>query len=628
MRWMPWLLPAPADFRAQLRAVRPDAPGDLIGLAHHALDIGHLGRLSAAIGAHRAALAQVGMLSPVRLGVASSHTASYLVDAFPATGLRHSLLLDCVTGDYGQVAQSVLDPQSAMVGAVDAVLLALDPRTLGLDTPRLREDEADAAVENAVEFVRGLCNGIRTNLGATCVLTTLPLDANPWLGNLDNRFAGAPNMMVQRFNLALAGLAEDGDVVVDIAQVANCVGLSNWQDPRGWHSAKLPFALDATPLYADHVCRVLAAARGKARKCLVLDLDNTLWGGVIGDDGLEGIKLGQGSAVGEAHVALQRYALALRDRGVILAVCSKNDEANARLPFREHGEMVLKEEHIAAFVANWSDKATNLRDIAAMLNIGTDALVFLDDNPAERAIIRQELPEVAVPEVGADAADYPAAIARAGYFEALSFSNEDRQRASFYQANAERRAVQAVVTDIAEYLRSLEMVATFAPFDAIGRSRISQLVNKSNQFNLTTQRYSDSDIAAFERSPDAFTLQVRLADRFGDNGMISVVIFDKGSDVWTCNSWLMSCRVLGRRVEEAVLGEVARAARAEGAKTLRGRYVPTSKNGLVERHFQKLGFTLVQQGDDGATIWELPLDEYRTEELPIMILSTALADAA
>ncbi len=433
--------------------------------------------------------------------------------------------------------------------------------------------------------------------------------------------------MIAAFNARLPSVLGRGDLIVDIAQVAASVGLAAWHDARLWHGAKMPFAPDATPLYADHVCRVIGAARGKSRKCLVLDLDNTLWGGVIGDDGLEGIVLGNGNGVGEAHVAIQRLALDLRERGIILAVCSKNEEANALLPFKEHAEMLLREPHIACFVANWNDKAGNLRDIAATLNIGTDALVFLDDNPAEREIVRRELPEVAVPEVGADPADYPAMIARAGYFEAVSFSDEDRARAEMYRANAERRTAQSSVTNLAEYLASLDMTMTALPFDAVGRARISQLVNKSNQFNVTTRRYGENDIEAFEHDPDKFTLQVRLEDKFGDNGMISVIIFDKGADAWRCDTWLMSCRVLGRGVEQAVLNEVAAAARAEGARALEASYIPTKKNGLVKDLFDKLGFAKAAEEADGTTHWALDLASYVPADLPIRIVTRAHAEA-
>jgi len=309
----------------------------------------------------------------------------------------------------------------------------------------------------------------------------------------------------------------------------------------------------------------------------------------------------------------------LRERGIVLAVCSKNDEANARQPFREHPEVILKEEHFAVFVANWNDKAANLRTIAETLNIGLDALVFLDDNPAERAIVRQTLPEVAVPEVGGDPATYVAAVARAGWFEATTFSDDDRKRAEYYSGDRARLSAQQSITNMEEYLQSLDMVAAIGPFDEISRSRITQLVNKSNQFNLTTRRYNEAEIAAFQADPLKFTVQARLTDRFGDNGMISVAIFDIAPQVWSCDTWLMSCRVLGRRLEEAVLAFVAEAAVASGAQRLRGTYVPTKKNQLVEKHFETLGFVLVKQLEGGGTIWDLNLNDYVAPRLPIRV---------
>jgi FkbH-like protein len=294
-----------------------------------------------------------------------------------------------------------------------------------------------------------------------------------------------------------------------------------------------------------------------ARKCLVLDLDNTLWGGVVGDDGMHGLVLGQGDAVGEAFLAVQRAAGWLHSRGVLLAVCSKNDDAVARAAFRDHPDMLLRLEDIAVFQANWHDKATNLRAIATALSIGPAALVLLDDNPAERALVRSELPEVAVPELPADPAGYPAVLLAAGYFEALGFTTEDRARAGHYRADAQRAALATSCVDMDAYLQSLEMTIHFAPFDVVGRARIAQLTNRSNQFNLTTRRRDEAALSALESRADAFTLQIRLADRFGDNGMIGVVICTAAGTDWVIDTWLMSCRVLNRRVEEAVLDVLA-----------------------------------------------------------------------
>ncbi len=373
--------------------------------------------------------------------------------------------------------------------------------------------------------------------------------------------------------------------------------------------------------FSGLIARTVAALRGKTRKCLVLDLDNTVWGGVIGDDGLEGIVLGQGSAEGEAFLSVQRAALEYRSRGIVLAVSSKNDEAVALRPFRDHPEMLLKEDHISIFQANWQDKASNIELIAERLNIGIDSLVFLDDNPFERELVRRELPLVAVPELPADPALYARTLSWAGYFDAVAISEEDRKRAGFYKANAARNAALTSSTDLQGYLRSLEMVCTIKPLDPVGRARVAQLINKSNQFNLTTRRYTESEVAAVEAMVGKFTMQVRLADKFGDNGMISVLIFDKGPEVWINDTWLMSCRVLGRSVEDAALAHVCAAAKAGGARKLVGIYLPTPKNQMAAEHYGRLGFVRVESRSDGATVWELDLDAYRAPEFPMTVIS-------
>jgi len=323
---------------------------------------------------------------------------------------------------------------------------------------------------------------------------------------------------------------------------------------------------------------------------------------VVGDDGLEGIEVAEGHAVGEAFRAVQKLALDLRRRGIVLAVSSKNDDAIARRVLRDHPEMLLRENHLAVFQANWNDKATNIKAISEELSLGLDSFVFLDDNPAERGIIRRMLPEVAVPELPADPAYYARTLAAAGYFESVAFSDEDRQRAEFYERNAQRVALKNSVGDVEAYYASLGMEIHFAPFDDIGRSRIVQLINKSNQFNLTTRRYSESEVAALERDPDCFTLQVRLTDVFGDNGMISVVICrPQSARSWAIDTWLMSCRVLGRTVEQMVLRELILRARERGITRLVGRHVPSGRNDMVRDHYAKLGFS--PSGEEG--VWHL-----------------------
>jgi FkbH-like protein len=622
-----WLLPPPADFRQQIKDLRAaiaagafdGVEAKLQALANYGLGLSQLEQLAKTTASYVEAAPKTG-LRKVRLGLLGDGTLDVIGPALAATALRHNLLLDVVIADYGTMLQAACDPDSDFRAQdPEFVLVASDYRMLDLDRSFVGEEEARAKVAFAIQTERAILDGLKTWVKGGVLFQTVVPPMEPMFGSLDFVQGQSCYAMVSELNRAMGQWAQAGDLVlVDIARAATWVGLERWHDPARWHLAKMPFSMNFVPLYADLVDRVLAAIAGKARKCLVLDLDNTLWGGVIGDDGVEGISLGQGSAAGEAFMEIQLLAKRLRQRGVILAVCSKNEQEAALKPFREHPDMVLTEDDIAVFHANWTDKASNLRAIAETLQIGVDALVFLDDNPAERTQVRGELPMVAVPELPEDPALYPRTLMAGGWFEAVSFVEEDAQRADDYRAQVKRRELEST-SDVAGYLRSLEVVCTFKAFDPVGRARISQLANKSNQFNLTTRRYTEAQIGAAEADPNLYTLQVRLTDRFGDSGMISVIIFRKDGARWVNDTWLMSCRVLGRRVEEAILAEVARAARAEGATELVGEYIPSPKNKMVEKHYQKLGFSLAGEAD-GVTTWTLDLGGYEEPDLPVTIV--------
>lgn len=618
-----WLPPPPSDFAERCRRLSDgDDPGrSAQRLASFALDESKLHRLAKALGRFKPA--ELAPLVPFRLGIVSNATTELLAPALVASAARHGVALECVRADYGQALQSALDPNSVINQAsCDAVLLAIDHRGLPLATAPGDEDAARANVEAALALLETIRNGLHHAGIPTCIVQTVPRPVESLFGNFDLVLSGTLRQQIDALNRAIAeSVRPTADLLLDVAHLAESVGLASFHDPTLWNLAKLPFSSEILPLYADHVCRLIAALRGKSRKCLVLDLDNTLWGGIVGDDGLDGIVIGQGNATGEAHLSLQQTALMLRERGVVLAVSSKNHDATARRPFREHPEMLLKEDHIAVFQANWDDKATNLVAIADALSLGLDSLVFVDDNPVERQLVRELVPQVAVPELPSDPALYARTLLAAGYFEAIAFSEEDRRRAAMYQDNARRVALKAQAGDLEGYLRSLEMQISFAPFDETGRARITQLINKSNQFNLTTRRYTESEVAAAERDPNVLTLQVRLTDRLGDNGMISVVICRPGAPGGLeIDTWLMSCRVLGRKVEQAVLAELVRLARAAGASRLVGRYFPTEKNALVADHYEKLGFSLLDRGPGGESSWELRLDAARDEgALPMTI---------
>jgi len=583
----------------------------MVGLANHQLDMLRTNRLDKLL---RRAFAEPPIalrFKPIRLALLSSSTLDHLPPAIRVAGLRRNLWIDVYAGDYGQYQQELIDTQSALHRAApDEVLFAFDHAHLfGGANPGMSSSDALALIDSTADRIAGLWQLSKERLGAHVIQQTVLPTAPPLLGTNEHRLAGSQANLIARMNERLRMMtASEGVDLLSLDEVISQVGLNQIYDPALWYRAKQEVSPSAAPLYGDLVARLLAARRGLSFKCLVLDLDNTLWGGVIGDDGLEGIKLGQGSALGEAFLGFQRYCKDLAQRGVILAVCSKNDDVNARAPFESHPEMILRSKDISCFVANWDDKAANIRRVAEALNIGLDALVFADDNAFERNIVRRELPMVAVPELPEDPALYASCIAGAGYFESVQITESDLSRTSQYQANIERERDRKSATDMAGYLKSLNMRLLHAPFDSIGLSRIVQLINKTNQFNLTTRRYDDRAVRTLMEDPTALTLQLRLVDKLGDNGMISVIIgcldIDQNLRI---DTWLMSCRVLGREVEQATLNVLRAQAVRLGAGRLIGEYIPTPKNGMVREHYRKLGFDLLREGADGASQWVLEL---------------------
>jgi FkbH-like protein len=557
-------------------------------------------------------------LRRLRLAILASHTVDHLAPAIRVAGLQRRLAIELHIGVYGQYRQLLLGSDPALAAfAPQVVLLALDAADLAFDLP-LEASEADvaAAVDERVEQLRTLWRCAKDRLGSQVIQQTVTPMAPCLFGSYEALVSASPGSLTDRLNTAIRAAAKaDGVLLLDLASHAACSGfIAQLPDPVRWHHAKQLVSPVLSPFYGDLVARVAAAIAGLSRKCLVLDLDNTLWGGVVGDDGVDGIRLGQGSAEGEAHLALQRYVAQLGRRGIILTVCSKNDPAIAEAAFKEHPEMVLRHDQMAAFVANWEDKASNIRAIARMLEIGTDSMVFVDDNPAEREIIRRELPEVAVPELPEDVAHYPGRLARAGYFEAVSFTPDDTVRGRNYALNAARRAELERATDIDGYLKSLDMTMTAAQISPTDLARTTQLINKTNQFNLTTRRYTEAEVERLIKTPGAVSLCLRLRDRFGDNGLISVILARPDGawpeDVMLIETWLMSCRVLGRQVEPAALEVLATEAQRRGAKSLVGEYRPTPKNGLVADHYSKLGFTPCPPPCDAAqsSFWRYDIE--------------------
>ena len=549
-----------------------------------------------------------------RLAMLSSSTSDHLIPSLRVAALRRNIWLSVWTPPYGQFRQSLLQGDANLdFFQPDTVLLAIDAVTLlGRGLPTADRATANSEVERSVAELVELWRAAKSRYGAQVIQQTIAPTAPLLFGSNEHLLPGSPAHLAMQVNHRLrAAAAEEGVALLAIDDRIARDGLQAWHDPGLWHRAKQEFSPAAAPLYGDLTARLIAAQRGKVAKCLVLDLDNTLWGGVIGDDGLEGIILGQGSGVGESFLALQAYARSLSQRGVLLAVCSKNDEANAREPFLKHPEMLLRFDDIACFVANWEDKPSNLRTIAKTLNIGLDALVFVDDNPFERNIVRTELPMVAVPELPEDPADYVNCIADAGYFEALSLTAEDIERTRTYRENTAREAELASSTDVGGYLRSLNMRLIWSRWDRIGLARSIQLLNKTNQFNLMTRRYTDAEGEAILADQAALGLQLRLTDRFGDNGIIAVLVARRvAADTLDIESWVMSCRVLGRGVEQATLNVLVQQARQLGVRYLTGSFRPTAKNAMVKQHYPSLGFSTIEQTADGFAKSRLDIREF------------------
>jgi FkbH-like protein len=602
-----WLPPDPA-WSQQLNAVaqQPDDAArwrHLLKCAHARIDFLETAKLDRVLRKTFAGGPPAIAGKPLRLALLGSSTLKHLVPTIRVGALRHGLWLEIFEGEYGQYRQELLHAASSLAEfKPDVVLLALDSHHVG------SSGSADAALDNLL----ACWQGAKKNFGATVIQQTLLPIFPRLLGSNEQREPGSPAAILEAVNARLRPAAnEHGVHLLAADSYAAQYGVQEWYDPVLWHRSKQEVHPRASHYYGELAGRLLGALRGRSSKCLVLDLDNTLWGGVIGDDGLEGILLGQGSTMGEAFVAFQRYAQQLAHCGVILAVCSKNDEANALSPFEQHPDMVLRRNDIACFAANWQDKAGNLRHIAKSLNIGLDALVFVDDNPFERNLVRQELPEVQVPELPEDPSFYIQTIADAGYFEALAITAEDRERGGQYRANLEREELRASATDMEGYLNGLAMVLDARPFDSIGLARIVQLINKTNQFNLTTRRYTEAEVRSLMSNPRVAAYQFRLTDRFGDNGMIAILIGSlDGAGSLVLDTWLMSCRVLGRQVEEACLNVMVDAARRLGAANLKGEYIPSAKNGMVSDLYPRLGFTL-ESGDGSHTHWSLALDGYQ-----------------
>lgn len=541
-----------------------------------------------------------------RLAMLGNATFDFLMPVLKTVAFASGIELVVYNGAYNQHMQELLDPSSGLHDfRPEVIVLATDWRSLAM--PEEAED-SELIIAQRLADVTGMWSAVASRFHCHVIQHNFVVPEVSAYGGLSGRLPGGRDSLIRQLNLQLTqAAASRSDVsILDIEQVASLIGKRRWDDARMWLVAKQYPATEAAGLLAVHEVALLRAILGLSSKCLVLDLDNTLWGGVIGEDGLDGIRLG-GGPEGEAFVVFQRYVKALHDRGVILAVCSKNDETDARLPFHQHPEMVLRLEDISSFVANWAPKADNLRVIAKQLNIGVDSLVFVDDNPAERDRVRKSIPEIEVLELPADPALYIETLHRELLFETLALTSEDKARAGSYRANLNREALRESSKSIEEFLSGLQMRVDLRPFDQTNLPRIVQLINKTNQFNLTTERMTPEQANLFAASRRNYTQFMHLRDRYGDSGITGVLMASPEGDALSIGVWLISCRVLGRQVEDAMLAAVWNFSRASGYKALLGTYIPSPKNQQVANLYDRMGFALIEIGADGKRSYRAEL---------------------
>ena len=547
----------------------------------------------------------------LRLAIVGGCTLRPLADLIEhLASVLGNLSVELWLGEYDNYIAEIMDKGSALYDFKPELVLLL-PSEQRCAYPGLLSDPRErqrSYAESVVQELLSLCKHIEEKSGSEIILGNYRLPPDFGAGPLRYSSLGSEYNLKKWINLEL-GLGPPQSVhLCDIEFLSNRLGTSLSADRKGWFESKQPFSVELMVEVAREIAHIIASRRKAPKKVLILDLDNTLWGGVIGDDGIEGIELGTTSPRGEAFRQFQLYLKSLAARGVLLAVCSKNELSVAMEPFEKHPEMALRLSDIVSFKANWEPKSDNIRQIALDLNLTLDSLVFVDDNPAEIDIVRQHLPEVSAIWLEDDPAQFPVKLDASRLFEQRSLTHEDLNRTEQYKQESLRQGLLASTTDLDAYLASLEMRATVAEFSAFDIPRISQLINKSNQFNLTTKRRTEAEVRAVMQDPRYATFTIRLSDKFGDLGIICIVICKSESTVFEIDTWLMSCRVLKRQVENEARNEIVRLATERGCHCIVGTYLPTSKNGMVSAFYPLMGFDLVE-ATEGRSTYHLIVDQ-------------------
>lgn len=533
-----------------------------------------------------------GSLPQIRISLLGDAATQLLGQAIRGYGYERKIDIQLHEGDYDQIDLQLNDPHSDFYQHnSDYVFIHKTSYKLRARFGKTPLEKKGDFAKHCIFQFKHYIESINAATSSRIIISNFPEIRDRVFGNYGNKVQQSWTYQLRKLNFELMELAQEYDNVFinDVASLQHLKGQAFAHDSKTYINASMPESLDFVPLLARNMVDIVLSIYGRFKKCLILDLDNTSWGGIIGDDGLEGIQVGD-LGIGKAFNELQQWAKQLKDRGIILAICSKNTESVAKEPFEKHPEMVLRLDDISVFVANWENKADNIRFIQQVLNIGFDSMVFLDDNPFERNLVRSELTEVTVPELPEDPAHYLSFVEELNLFESSSFSNEDSGRTKKYQEEADRAKLKQNFGSIADYLQSLEMKGKFAGFDSFHVPRLAQLSQRSNQFNLRTIRYDEQQIKDIIAADNRMGFYIKLEDKFGEYGLISFLILDIQADALFIDTWIMSCRVLKRDVEKYVLNKLVEKAGELGKSKIIGEYLATPKNALVKEHYKDLGF--------------------------------------
>jgi FkbH-like protein len=543
----------------------------------------------------------------IKIAVLGDSATQFLVQAINGYGYEKKMEYKCFEADYDQIERQIFDPSSDLYKFNPEYVFVFQSTQKFINKfYSCNEQDKEYFSEKLINKTKEIYDALTSRLACKIVVSNLPeVDDNVY-GNYFNKIKKSAGYQIREYNYRLMNICQEYNnlFINDINILQNRYGLSLAFDPKMYVTSSMVFSIDFLPAVAKNTVDIIRAISGSFKKCIILDLDNTLWGGIIGDDGVENIQIGD-LGIGKAFTEFQQWLKQLKQRGIILAVCSKNTEHIAKEPFEKHPDMTLKLDDFAVFVANWNTKVDNIRYIQSILNIGFDSIVFCDDNPAEREIVRTYIPDITVPELPEDPAEYLLYLRSLNLFETATYSHLDSKRTRLYQREAKRRDVQAVFKNEDDFLKSLNMVSSIQPFNSFTIPRVAQLTQRSNQFNLRTIRYTEEEIKKMSESREYITLSFTLEDKFGDYGLISVVILKKERQALFVDTWIMSCRVLKRSMEHFVLNNIIELAQKNGYHYIIGEYLPTPKNDLVKNHYKDLGF--IHENNK----WKLDVTSYR-----------------